>query len=223
LPARVSLVALCLLVLFSAGCGSSSNTTVSLRIVQASPDAPACQILIDGASVASNAVYGNNTGYQSVKVGSRHIQLIPVSGSSAIFDQSISVSSTADQTLFLTEPSSAIKPVLLNDGGTTSTTGDGDVRVINVSLGITAADVYIVPAGTGIAGVKPVASNVGFDGDTGYQLTAIGNYEVIFTTPGTVSVLLDTGPLGLTQGQNQTVLALDGTSGGFNYTVLTDQ
>jgi len=223
LPARPKLVALCLLAVFGTGCGSSSNTTASLRIVQASPDAPASKILIDGTSVASNAVYGNNTGYQSVKVGSRHIQLIPVSGSSAIFDQSISVSSTADQTLLLAGPASAIKPVLLNDGGTTSTTGDGYVRVINASTGISVADVYIVPAGTGIAGVTAVASNVGFDGNTGYQVAAIGNYEVIFTAPGTVNALLDTGPVGLTQGQNQTVLALDGTFGGFTYTVLTDQ
>jgi len=224
LSVRLRLVALCLLALFAAGCGSSSSTTVSLRIVQASPDAPASKILIDGTSVASNAVYGNNTGYQSVKIGSRHIQLIPVGGSSAIFDQTVSVSSTADQTLLLTGAASAIKPVLLNDGGTTSTTGDGHVRVINVSLGITAADVYIVPAGSGTAGVTPIVRNVGFDGNTGYQLTAIGNYEVVFTTPGSPSsALLDTGPLGLTQGQNQTVLALDGASGGFNYTVLTDQ
>jgi len=85
------------------------------------------------------------------------------------------------------------------------------------------ADVYIVPAGTGIAGVTAVASNVGFDGNTGYKVAAIGNYEVIFTAPGTVNALLDTGPVGLTQGQNQTVLALDGTFGGFTYTVLTDQ
>ncbi len=105
---RLRLVALCLLALFAAGCGSSSSTTVSLRIVQASPDAPASKILIDGTSVASNAVYGNNTGYQSVKIGSRHIQLIPVGGSAAIFDQSISVSSTADQTLLLTGAASAI-------------------------------------------------------------------------------------------------------------------
>jgi hypothetical protein len=224
LPVRLRLVTLCLLAVFSAGCGSSSsNTTVSLRIVQASPDAPASKILIDGTSVASNAVYGNNTGYQSVKVGSRHLQVIPVSGSSAIFDQSVSVSSTADQTLLLTGAASAIKPVLLNDGGTTSITGDGNIRVINVSLGIPAADVYVIPAGTGIAGVTPIAPNVGFDGNTGYQLTAIGNYEVIFTAHNSSSALLDTGPLGLTQGQNQTVLVLDGTSGGFNYTVLTDQ
>ena len=72
MPAHVRLVALCMLALFSAGCGSSSsNSTVNLRIVQASPDAPPSKILIDGTSVASNAVYGNNAGYQSVKVGSQ--------------------------------------------------------------------------------------------------------------------------------------------------------
>jgi hypothetical protein len=43
------------------------------------------------------------------------------------------------------------------------------------------------------------------------------------TTPGTSSALLSTGPISLTSAENQTVVALDGASGGFQYSVLNDQ
>jgi Domain of unknown function (DUF4397) len=227
LSRQLRLSGLCLLAFFFAECGSSSNsTTANLRIMQASPDAPASKVLIDNSTAASTFVYGNTTDYTSVKVGSRHIQVLPVSGGSAVFDQSVSVSSDAHQTLILTGLSSAIQPVMLTDGGTTSTTGDGYVRVFNASSSLT-ADVYIVPAGSSIVGVTPVTKStpLAFDKDTGYQLTAIGNYEVLLTAPGTVppNVFIDTGPIALTQGQNQTVVALDATSGGFTYNVLADQ
>jgi hypothetical protein len=218
--------ALCALVVLSVGCGSSGDksTTVSLRIMQTSPNAPTSDVLVDGAKIAGNLGFGNATGYISVKVGSRHIQITPASGS-AIFDQSVSVTSDAHQTLLLTGSSSGIQSVLLTDGGTTSTTGDGHVRVFNAASGITAADVYIVPAGSSILGITPVTGStpLAFNKDAGYQLAAIGSYEVILTAPTTVNAFLDTGPIAITQGQNQTVVVLDGNAGGFTYSALTDQ
>jgi hypothetical protein len=80
-----------------------------------------------------------------------------------------------------------------------------------------------VQAGTGIGGVQPVVAGLAFDKDTGYKLTAAGNYQVFMTTPGTTSALLNTGPLNLTSGQDQTVIALDDPSGGFTFALLTDQ
>src|SRR5207245_1306026 len=123
---------------------------------QSSPDAPHSNVLVDGASVATNLGYGNGTGYISVKSGSRHIQIIPVNGSSPILDESLSISSGANQTLLLTGPAASIKPVVLADGGTKVTTGDGYVRVVNASSSMGPADVYIVAAGTSIAGVQPI-------------------------------------------------------------------
>ncbi len=121
---RVWLSALCLGIFLSTGCGSSgSSTTAQLRFFQASPDAPHVNVLVDGASVATNLGYGNGTGYISVKSGSRHIQIVPLSGSSPILDESLSISSGANQTLLLTGPAASIKPVVLTDGGTKVTTG----------------------------------------------------------------------------------------------------
>lgn len=215
---------LCMMV-FSIGCGGGGggSADAQLRMVQASPDAPPVKVLVDGKSVAASLAYANATAYISVKSGSRHIQVVPVSGASPIFDQSISFTSSAKQTLLLTGPAAGIQPVMLTDGGTTATTGDGYVRVVNASAAMGSPDTYIVQAGNGIGGVQPTVAGLAFDKDTGYKLTVAGNYQVFMTAPGTTSALLNTGSISLTSGQNQTVIALDGASGGFAFALLTDQ
>jgi hypothetical protein len=202
-----------------------------LRFVQASPNAPNVNVLIDGASVATNLTYSNNSGYITVKAGSRLVQVQPVNTTSNLLNQSFPITSGSSQTLFMTGPTASIKAFLLTDGGTTSVTGGIYVRVINSSTYIGTADVYIVPGGTSLAGLKPTAAAVAFDGDTGYQLVggtaSAGGYQVFMTQPGTTNVLLSAGPISQTSSsstsQNQTLVALDNPSGGATYTVLSDQ
>jgi hypothetical protein len=219
------LVALSLAIVFMIGCGGSSDTTQQLRIVMASPDAPPVDVLIDGSQVATSLAYTNSTAYLTVKSGSRQIQVLTVSNSTSVFDQPVSVTSSANQTLLLTGPVAKMQSLLLTDGtvNTAVTTGQGDVRVVNAAPTMGAADVYIVNAGTSLSGAKPVSSSLAVNHATAYQLAAIGNYQVFMTQPGTTNVLLTTGPLALTQSQYQTVIAVDATGGGFNFIVLTDQ
>lgn len=218
----VAFVAILGATLFAVGCGGSSGTG-QIRFVQASPGEPLLNLLVDGTQQASNLTYGNATAYLTVKPSSHHVQAVPVSGGSAVFDVSVPVTSSGNTTVLMTGPASGIKSIVLTDGGTTAVTGDSFVRVLNASLTMGAADVYIVAAGTSLSGVKPVSANVGFDQNGGYQPAVAGDYEVIMTSPGTQNVLLDTGPINLTAGQNWTLVVLDGTSGGFTFTVMQDQ
>ncbi len=222
---RAGLVALCLAIVFMIGCGGSSDTTQQLRIVMASPDAPPVDILIDGTEVATSLAYTNSTAYLTVNSGSRHIQVLTVSNSTSVFDQSISITASANETLVLTGAVAKLQSLLLTDGtiNTTITTGEGDVRVVNASPSMGPADVYVVNAGTSLSGAKPVSSNLSVNQATAYQLATIGNYQVFMTQPGTTNVLLNTGPLALTQSQFQTVIAVDAPGGGFSFIALTDQ
>jgi hypothetical protein len=43
--------------------------------MNAVPDEPSLDLLIDGTTSDSNISYGTSTGYQSVSSGSRHIQI----------------------------------------------------------------------------------------------------------------------------------------------------
>jgi hypothetical protein len=223
---RVGLLALCLGILPVIGCGGGdggSSDTAQVRVLETAVGAPSVNILVDGVTVASNLGYGSATAYLTVKSGSRHVQAVPVGGASPIFDQTLSISAKAHQTLLLTGTSWSIQSVMLTDGGTTNTTGDGHVRVFHASNTMGASDAYIVNAGTSIIGVQPVTASLGFGADTGYQLVAVGNYEVFLTVPGTSNVNLGTGPLNIAANANQTIVAFDAAAGGFTYILFTDQ
>jgi hypothetical protein len=210
--------------LFAAGCGGgSSSDTGQLRFLQASPSAPHVDLLIDGTTESSNMAYGNSSGYITVKAGSRQLQAVPVNSTSPLLDLSVPITSSGNTTVLLTGPSSSIKSLVLTDGGTTSSTGNGYVRVVNASVSMGPADVYIVAAGSGVNGATPAATNLALNQDGGYSLTPAGSYEVFMTSPGTKSILLDTGPINLTSPQNWTLVAFDGASGGFSFELLQDQ
>jgi trimeric autotransporter adhesin len=219
-------VAVCVAMVFMIGCGDGgSSTTQQLRIVMASPDAPPVDILIDGTQVATALAYTNSTAYLTVKAGQRRIQVLRVSNSTPVFDQSISVSGSSNQTLLLIGPVSKVQPMLLTDGASNTTIGTGQskVRVANASPSMGPADVYIVNAGTSLAGATATSSNLAFNQSTGYESEMIGDFQVFMTQPGTTNVYLNTGALDSTQSQFKTVVALDAVGGGFNYIVLTDQ
>jgi len=218
---RVGLFGLCLVVLFSVGCGgSSSSDTAQLRVFYGATGASSVNVLIDGSIVAGNLNYGAATDYLTVKAGSIHVQAIPVSGGSPVLDQTISIPASAHQTLVVTGASSSA----LTDGGSTAVTGDGHVRVFNASNSMGSSDVYIVNPGTGLTGATAVKQGLAFNTDTGYQAFPAGNFEVFMTVPGTATVNLATGPLNLAStGTNETVIVFDSASGGFTYILLTDQ
>src|SRR5207245_8908372 len=90
LGVRAGIFVVCLGVLSGCG-GSRSSESGNLRFLQGSPDAPQVNLLVDGKSVATNIGYINATGYVSVKSGSRHVQMVPVSGASPVLDANVTI------------------------------------------------------------------------------------------------------------------------------------
>jgi len=230
----VPLSALFLLLSFWLGCGGggggSSSDTGNLRFVQGSSDAPAVNFVVDGTTQTSDMLYANSSDYISLKPGSRHVQVIPVNSSKPLLDQTVSVTASVYQTLFLTGPVAQLKPILLTDTATTSTTAPiPNVRVISISLNMGPADVYIVDPSVNLSSATPVATSLSFGQDTGYQaITSPAgsnpvNFEVFVTAPTTHNAYLATGPLTVTSGKNETVVIEDGAAGGFAFGTLQDQ
>jgi hypothetical protein len=213
------------------GGGSSSSSTASIRFVQGSIDAPPVDFLVNGTAQKSNMLYGNASSYVSVTGGNSQVQVIPVNSTKPLLDQTVSLADSANETIVLTGPLAQLKPLVLNDGSTTTggATSVASLRVVNISTQMGPADVYLIPSGGSLQGATPVSSGLSFDQDTGYQSLNVGtgtngaDYTVYMTIPGTQSVFISTGPLTFTENKKQTVVILDGVSGGFTFTQLTDQ
>jgi hypothetical protein len=207
-------------VFLASGCGG--GTQVKLRVVNASPNETGIDVIIDGKSVATGIAYGSNSDYLSVDSGSRHLQIEATGTTTMLLDQNLSLSSGSETTYLVTNVAASISSVVLSDNNTAPVSGSVNVRVVNAGAGLGPVDVYIVPPGTDLVASTPVIRSMAFDAATDYQTLTAGSYEVLLTVPNSTFPLVDTGALNLSSGQNRTVLALDGVSGGFTATLLSD-
>jgi hypothetical protein len=204
----------------ASGCGGGSQA--KLRVVNASPNETGIDVLIDGKSVATGIAYGNNSDYLSVDSGSRHLQVEATGTTTILLDQNLSLNSGTETTYLATNVAASISSVVLSDNTTAPASGNVNVRVMNAAPALGPVDVYIVAPGTDLIASTPIIRSMAFDAATDYQLLSAGSYEVVFTVPNSTFALVDTGALNFSSGQNRTVLALDGASGGFTATLLSD-
>lgn len=206
--------------LLANGCGGGSQA--KLRVVNASPNETGIDVLIDGKSVASGIAYGSNSDYLPVDSGSRHLQIETTGTTNILLDQNLSFNSNTQTTYLVTNVAASISSLLLSDDSTARTAGEANLRVVNAAPSLGPVDVYIVTPGADLVASTPILRSMALDAATDYQRLTPGSFEVVLTVPGSTFALVDTGAVNLASGQNRTMLALDGVSGGFAATLLSD-
>jgi hypothetical protein len=214
------------LLVISASLGCGGGGVANLRILDAAPNEPEENTLIDGNVVNSNLAYLANTGYISVTSGSRHLQVEPVNSTTPVVDTTLTLADTTNTTVIVAGVAT-VTPIVLTDQTTVPTSGTAVIRLVNAAPSMGSADVYVVPDGTSIAGTSPLVSGVSFQTASSYQSLTITagtstNYDIYFTEPGTQLALLTTGPISITSGEALTVVSMNGLGGGFTFTALTD-
>jgi Domain of unknown function (DUF4397) len=209
------------LILIAVGCGSGGSQT-QLRVLQASPDESAIDVLIDGKVLESNIGYASPTNYKSVSSGSRHLQVEPTGSSNPVIDETVTLNSGVHYTLATTNFASTIMPLLLADDSTAPSAGNIKLRFVNAATAAGDIDVYVVQPGIVPGGVPPTISSLAFNAASDYQSLAAGTYEIFLTIANTTFVYVDTGPLTFTAGQNRTIVAVSNRVGGYTTVTLPD-
>ena len=118
--------------------------------------------------------------------------------------------------------SSQIGSTLLTDDNSTPSSGNVKVRILNASPTLGTVDVYVVTPGTDLNSASPDVSSLAFEATSGYLVESAGSWQIIFTSPGQKTALLNSGTLTLASGQIHTVTALNGEGGGYATAVLND-
>ena len=196
-------------------CGSG---TAKVRLVNAYPSQSNLDMLIDSKDVASSVTYGSGSGYASVSSGSRHLQ-VEASGTSSLFsDQNVTFASGSSSSVLTTNAGT----IVLTDNNATPSSGNISLRVINGSSSLGTADIYVVTAGTNIATVSPTFSAITFPSATAYTSVAAGSYQIVFTLPGQKVGVITSSSLSFSSGQVRSIVGLNGQTGGFTISVLSD-
>ncbi len=225
----LSLCAVVLLVavgLLTVACGGGGNSKI--RFINASPNAPSFNVLIDGKTVINGLGFGFSTAYMTVSSGSRTLQFQPVGTTNnttvnGTGTPTLSIGGGTNNTYILVGFLNNLKGDQYVDNQTAPASGNAQIRIINAAASVGATDIYLVPSGTDPTSVPATASNVQLGGATSYITETAGPYVIFFTQPGFPNnIFIDSGTITFNSLQNRTVVGLSNPQGGFSSITLPD-
>lgn len=213
-----ALITLGLASLLSA-CGGSNSDTAQLRVLHASPDAPAVDVLIDGGGVLEGLSFGDASPFTGVDAGHRQIQ-VNVSGTdTTVIDARADLEEDKRYLVVASGRVSDLQPLVFPVSAENSVAGSALVRVLHAAPSAPRVDVYVVAAGTSIAQAAPALSDVPFRAISDYLPVPEGSYDLLVTPAGTKNIAIEAKNVTLTDGLIATVAALDASGGGAPFTL----
>ncbi len=203
------------------GCQSiaSAGSAAQLRVIDASPDTPAVDIVPTSASApAPPALY--NVGFGAV---SSYMQFAPGAWTHAAFlsgtgQQLASLHGTlapgGQYTLLAGDISANFRLTLLRDQSTPAPPGLVSLRFLGQSPRTGPVDLYLVPPGASLSGgLAPAAANLAFGANTGYRNLPAGNYSLVAlpagAAPGAAAPLFTGSQTPYPAGSARTVVLID--------------
>ncbi|MCS6839540.1 MAG: DUF4397 domain-containing protein [Roseiflexus sp.] len=175
-----------LLALAIAPAAFAQTGTAKVRVVHASPDAPAVDVIVNGNKALTNVPFFTASAYLDLPAGSYDIQVVPTGATSPVVIDAKGVKIEAGKayTIAATGKLAEIKPTILIDDLSAPATGKAHVRVIHFSPDAPAVDIKV-------AGGPTLISNLAFPKASNYIPVDAGSYDLQVTPAGATTVVLD--------------------------------
>jgi hypothetical protein len=213
----------------TAACSDEGDNTgpeggARVRVVHASPDAPAVDVLLDDAEVLGGVPYLAASAYLDAPAGSRNLKVNAAGTATTVINADLNLVDGTDYTVIAAGPVQSIEPLVLQDDNSAPASGNARVRAIHGAPSAPAVDIYVTAPGADLAGATPLLTSVGFGDVADYLEVPAGDYQVRVTPAGSKTVVIDSGTLTLASGEVRTAIAVDAVGGGapFDLLVLAD-
>jgi hypothetical protein len=182
------LTALAILATALTGCQSiTGNQPYSqVRVIDASPDAPNLDIYQNASVGLYNVGFGTVSSYiviapgaavHAAYVANTQQQLAQVRGTFSV---------GSDYTVLAGNVAANLQMTVLRDQSTPAPSGQVALRFLGQATNAGAVDLYLVPSGSSLAGIAPIAAGIGFGGNTGYINAPSGVYSIVAFAAGAV-------------------------------------
>jgi len=195
-----------------------------VRIVHASPDAPAVDIYVNGAMVLENLPFREYSEYLPLPAGSYSVDIRVTNTNTTVRTLPITVAADKDYSAiavgYATGKAPGFDVLWLEDDNTLPANNGVKIRVVHAAPGAPTVDVYATTPFETLMGKHPVLSNVPFKGASGYLTVPVGVYQVRVTPAGTQTVAIDARRLPTWSNIVRTFIAVDNTGGGAPFEIL---
>jgi hypothetical protein len=169
--------------------------TAKVRVIHASPDAPAVDVYVNGEQALSNVPFFTASDYLDLPAGTYQVQVTPAGqpASAAVIDASATIEAGKAYTIAATGAVVNIAPTIIEDNLSAPAAGQAHVRVYHFSPDAPAVDVQLADGTALIEGLAfaeasdylPVPA-----GSYDLQVVPAGGSDVVIDLPGTT---LETG------------------------------
>ena len=169
----------------------NDTPSAMVRIIHASPDAPAVDILLDGNKVLEAVPYKKVSDYLPVTAGKHIIKVVAAGSDNAVIDTTLDLKSGVNYTALAIGKASdrSIKSLVLEDVTPTTPKGKARVRVIYAIPDGPPVDLVIPGNATKKGSPKYLAKNLKSGTATGYLTASAGSYDVEVRPAGMSNVV----------------------------------
>lgn len=178
-----------------------------VRVVHASPDAPAVDVWVNDGVAFSNAPFKGITNYAELAAGTYNVKVVPTGATEpVVIEADLSLTADTDYTVVAVGQLANIEPLVLVDNNSTPAAGKAHVRFVHASPDAPAVDIAV-------KGGPVLFSNVAFKGVGDYLPVDAATYDLEVRLAGTDTVALSVPGLALADQTVYTVFAM-GLAGG---------
>ena len=173
-----------------------------VRVVHASPDAPAVDVWVNGSVAFSNAPFKGITDYAKLEPGTYNVQVTPTGATEpVVIDADLALETQTDYTVVAVGKLENIEPLVLVDNNSAPAAGKAHVRFVHASPDAPAVDIAV-------AGGPVLFANVAFKGVGDYLPVDAGTYDLEARVAGTETVALSIPGVALENGTVYTIFAM---------------
>jgi hypothetical protein len=158
-----------------------------VRVVHASTDAPAVDVLVDDSVVAalSDIAFEEISEFVEVPAGTYNVKVVPTGETSpVVIEADLDLAAATDYTVVATDFLANITPIILTADGSTPAEGNAWVRFFHGSPDAPAVDIAVANGG------PVLISNVSFQEFSTYQEVPAGTYDLEARLAGSMDVAL---------------------------------
>jgi hypothetical protein len=204
----VSLSAALVLTLGTLSLALADGHMARVRVVHASPDAPAVDVWVNDAVAFSNAPFTGITSYAALEAGTYTVKVVPTGATEpVVIEADLDLEGGMDYTVVAVGELANIEPIVLLDDNSAPAPGNAHVRFMHASPDAPNVDVAVADGG-------PILfSNVPFKQAFPYVPVGAGTYDLEVRIHDTGDVVLTVPGVSLADQTVYTIFAM-GLAGG---------
>lgn len=182
---------------------SAQSSMAMVRVIHASPDAPAVDVFVDGNAVLNNVAFPAISAYLEVPAGPHTVVVAPAGQGvgAAVITANPTLAAGAAYTIAAVGQVANIRAQIYNDNLAAPAAGKAHVRVIHASPDAPAVDVKV-------AGGPTLLSALAFPNASDYLPVDAGSYNLQVTPAGASDVVIDLPNTALQAGTIYDVVAV---------------